>query len=65
MKNVLTILCGTDTLIGHDFTVEEDILPDDDLVWQCSPRLCAWLEERGLRTAWYLNHTLGVYSHET
>lgn len=58
--NALVILCGTDNLVGHDFTVEEDILPDDEVNWQCSPRLCAWLEEHDLRAVWYLNHTLGV-----
>ena len=60
MKNPLTILCNEDHLLGHNFTVEEDILPDEEGVWKCSPRLAKWLEEHGLRTSWYLNHTLGA-----
>lgn len=59
----LAILCNGDTLTHDIFTVEEDILPDDDVVWQCSPRLVAWFEEHGLRAVWYLNHTLGVAAH--
>lgn len=56
----LTILCNGDTIVGHPFTVEEDILYNEDVVWQCSLRLALWLEEHGLRAIWYLNDTLGV-----
>jgi hypothetical protein len=59
--STLTILGNaTGIVYEHHFTVGEDILPDEDYVWACSPRLMAWLAERGIRAKWYCNGTLGV-----
>ncbi len=58
----IQIVDGGDTLAGHDFTVEEDILDDDEVNWRASSRLEQWLEEHKLLCCWYLAGTLGVRS---
>jgi hypothetical protein len=57
---VIIVADSGDTLVGHSFTVEEDIIPDDEVVWRASPRLEQWLEERKLFGCWYLANMLGV-----
>jgi len=59
---IIVVADSGDTLLGHPFTVEEDILPDEEVVWRASPRLASWLEEHKLLCCWYLSGTLGVRS---
>lgn len=58
----IQIVDSGDTLVGHAFTIEEDILDDNEVVWRASPRLEQWLEEHKLLCCWYLAGTLGVRS---